>query len=106
MVPCSFEESNTFLSAPPGMEETLGCQSVAVGPTFAPDGSPGPPIVVSCWKFTEADWKAVQETGRVWLIVLGTTMPPVILSGIKPNMEVALPGSAEAPPEYDPEDYG
>lgn len=44
----------------------------------------GIPCVVSCWKLTRQELDEVNRTGRVWLIVLGRTMPPVAIDGVKP----------------------
>lgn len=42
-------------------------------------------LVVSCWKLTREELEEVNRTGKIWLTVLGASMPPVILDGIKPE---------------------
>ncbi len=79
MVPCSFEESDCVMSAPPGMEEAVDPLSVVMGTME------GVPMVVSCWKPTREELDEITRTGRVWLMILGDTMPPVYLQGYKPN---------------------
>lgn len=80
MVPADFAESNGVLSRPPDMTDEE-CDPLCVLHSNLPDQTP---VVVSCWKVTKEELEEIQRTGRVWLIVVGHTMPPVILSGIKP----------------------
>ncbi len=80
MVPSSFDESNQVLNPPAGMSVD-DCTPLSVCQATQHDGTP---IVVSCWKITAEELVEIQRTGRVWLIVLGYTMPPVILSGHTP----------------------
>jgi hypothetical protein len=42
------------------------------------------PVVISCWKVTQEELEEIQRTGRVWLMVYGVTMPPVVLCGVRP----------------------
>lgn len=44
----------------------------------------GTPIVISCWGMTWRERIAAFLTGRVWLQVMGSTQPPVFLTGEKP----------------------
>ena len=37
------------------------------------------PVVISCWKLTKEELDLINKTGRVYLTVLGETMPPVAL---------------------------
>ena len=78
MVPTSFAESNGVLDAPKGMEKDCDPLSVA----FAQIGSM--PCVVSCWKLTADELAEINRTGRVWLLIAGKTMPPVVLTTEKP----------------------
>lgn len=77
--PTSFDESNEFLDAPPGMHDCVGPLSVLR--MKYPDGMP---VVVSCFKVTAEELAEINKTGRIWLGVLGVTMPPAFLAGIKP----------------------
>lgn len=84
-MPASFDESNGFLSKPPDMTNDQ-CESLSVwrGNTEIEDAGAAMPTVVSCWKLTAEELVEVNRTGRVWLWVIGVTMPPVILTGHKP----------------------
>lgn len=42
------------------------------------------PVVVSKWKLTEEELKEVNETGCVYLVVIGVTHPPLYLVGESP----------------------
>jgi hypothetical protein len=80
MVPSGFEESNTVLSKPDDMlHDDCECLSV-----LRTKDASGVPVVVSCWKPTQEEIDEITRTGRVWLVVLGHTMPPVSLCGQKP----------------------
>lgn len=80
MIATSFDESTHALGRPHGMSEEE-CDPLCVCSTVTSDGHP---IVISCWKMTHDEMAEFQRTGRVWLIVLGHTMPPVSLTSIKP----------------------
>jgi hypothetical protein len=75
MIPASFDESNHVLGTPPSMTDEQ-CDPLSV---FV-DGN----YVVSCWKLTADELEEFKRTGRIWLMVVGPTMPPVILTAIKP----------------------
>lgn len=81
MIATAFDEDNFVLSAPEGTAEGDGvhCLSVYRGPMEG-----GIPVVVSCWKPTKDELAEITRTGRVWLTVMGTTMPPVAVSGFSP----------------------
>jgi len=79
MIPASFPESNAYLGAPPSMEEDCDALSIQRGALVV--GETAYPIVQSCWKLTPEELESVNKTGRVWLCVVGVTMPPVIMSG-------------------------
>lgn len=78
MVPSSFDESDDFLNPPDDMKDDCLPLSIARREV---DGYPG---VISCWRPTAEELAEINKTGRVWLIVVGPTMPPVMLDGIKP----------------------
>lgn len=79
MVPTAFDEENGVLDSPPGMFPDE-CEPLSVwrGPYV------DYPVVISCWKITDEEFANICMTRRVWLMVYGYSMPPVILSGIKP----------------------
>ncbi len=78
MEPTSFDEENLVLGPPPGVSEE-DCQSLSVHRAEGP-----PPMVISCFKVTKEELETISRTGRVWLIVWGVTMPPVILTADSP----------------------
>lgn len=80
MVPTSFPESTHCLSRPIGMTEDQ-CEPLSVANAVVPDGSQ---VVISCWKLTTDELREFMQTGRVWLVVVGQTMPPVSLTTINP----------------------
>jgi hypothetical protein len=80
MVPTSFDEENLVLDGPPDMSADE-CAMLSVWRGFLGDGNP---VVISCWKPTKEELDEITRTGRVWLLVWGTTMPPVHLTGEKP----------------------
>lgn len=79
MIAASFDESTECLSRPSNMADDR-CDPLAI----ARADMDGIPVVVSCWKLTQEELKEFQRTGRIWLIVAGNTIPPVILTAIKP----------------------
>ena len=84
MVPTSFDESNMVLNRPPDMtDEQCGPLSVWVGNVTGPVGDVQP-TVVSCYKLTADELEEIRRTGRIWLGVLGNTMPPVWLTTHSP----------------------
>jgi hypothetical protein len=78
--PTNFDESNCVLDAPPGMSEDQ-CAPLCVLRAVA---SNGVPVVISCWKLTPEELVEINRTGRVWLSILGVTMPPAVILGTKP----------------------
>lgn len=80
MISSSFDESTGYLGRPTDMTAEQ-CDPLAVAKAELDDG---PPVVVSCWKMTKDELEEFQRTGRVWLIVIGRTMPPVSLTATKP----------------------
>lgn len=80
MVPASFDEANVVLGKPPNMGPDT-CDPLTVLRTTNVNDLP---VVISCWKMTPAEMEEVQRTGRVWLVVVGHTMPPVAIDGCKP----------------------
>lgn len=75
MLPCNFDESNITLGPPEGMTEDE-VHSLRAYKGFGQ--------VITCWKPTVEELLEIQQTGRVWLRVMGDTMPPAALSGLNP----------------------
>ena len=80
MIPTSFEEANMVLDPPEGVDLDK-CGPLNVFRFLAQDGIQR---TVSCWKVTDEELTEIQRTGRVWLVVMGSGMPPVVLSGNVP----------------------
>ena len=91
--PTSFPESDGYLGAPPGMEDECAPLSIVRGRDPA-----GRPVLISCWKFSRAELDEINRTGRVWLGVLGVTMPPAWLLGSSPFFSASAPPPAEPAP--------
>lgn len=82
MIACSFDESNAVLDKP----EDMTCDQCDALSVARAETSQGQPLVISCWKVTREELDEIERTGRVWLCVLGSTMPPVILTGKKEDL--------------------
>lgn len=80
-VPTSFDESNAVLGRPEDMTDEE-CAPLCVFKTKTTEGRP---IIVSCWKFTADELIEIYATGRVWVGIMGTTMPPIYVTGEKPG---------------------
>lgn len=76
----SFAEANAVLGKPDDMTHEQ-CEAASVLRATMTDGTP---VVISCWKVTAEELEEIQRTGRVWLLVCGTTMPPAKVLGNKP----------------------
>lgn len=77
----SFDEANVILGPPEGLTED-DVYSLNVNRTEFADGSHA---VTSLWKLTQDELEEFQRTGRIWLVCLGGTMPPVIVTARKPE---------------------
>lgn len=84
MEPSSFDESNGIADTPAGLKpETVEPLAVYRGlqPTI---GMAPQPIIISCWKPTQAELDEIARTGRVWVGMMGHRMPPTWVSGDSP----------------------
>jgi hypothetical protein len=79
-VPASFDESNAVLGKPSDMTHDQ-CEALSILRVQYEDGTP---VVYSCWKLTPAELEEINRTGRVWLGIVGVTMPPAFIAGEKP----------------------
>lgn len=72
-----FEQSNFVFKRPPDMtEEQCGDLSV-----FRGKNEGGMPVIISCWQPTPEELEEINRTGKVWLSICGTGMPPVCVLG-------------------------
>lgn len=80
MEACSFAQENCIFGPPRGVSSE-DCETISAwrGP---PDSDEK--VVVTCWKVTKEELEEIQRTGRVYLIVQGSRMPPVCLLGHSP----------------------
>lgn len=84
MFPASFNEANHFLSRPEDMNEDQ-CDPLVVCLTEQAQGDGSLlPVVISCWKPTQEELDEIIRTKRVWLGIIGNTMPPAWLAGCSP----------------------
>ena len=80
MKPTSFKESNLVLGAGgnPNTEDLVIARSI---------DNDGIPFVVSRWKLSKEELERINETGDVWLCIMGNTMPPVMPTVFQPFTE-------------------
>jgi hypothetical protein len=80
MLATAFDEENAVLDAPAGMTPEQ-CEPLSV---WRGNDESGAPVVISCWKPTAEEWEEMRRTGRVWIIVHGLSMPPLVPVGSSP----------------------
>lgn len=80
MVPASFDGADVVLSRPSEMTDEE-CEPLSIKRMQTEGGTP---VVLSCWKLTQEELEEFSRTGRIWVTVYGTTMPPIALNGIRP----------------------
>ncbi len=80
MFPANFAESNLALSKPDVMTDDE-CSPLCV---WAGADANALPVFISCWKPTQEELDEINRTGRVWAIVHGAAMQPILLSGVSP----------------------
>lgn len=76
----AFDEENMVLNPPYGMT-TEECEPLSVWVGLLSNGCPA---VISCWKPTKEEMEEIKRTGRIWVSVMGQTMPPIAPSGFNP----------------------
>lgn len=74
MQPIEFPEQNKVFKAPEGMDN---CSDLPVCECI--DFNFNTPVIISKWKLTPEELQKVNETGEIWLSVVGQGMPPVCL---------------------------
>lgn len=85
MKPVGFKESNTILYAGDNPETDQLPIARSTHP-LVEDGKM--PFCISCWKLTPEELERIQETGVVYLAVMGMTQPPVLVMVSNPFTEV------------------
>jgi hypothetical protein len=77
MNPTSFEQSNGIADTPEDVTpEDVVPLSVFRGGINLQSGLQVP-IIISCWKLTKEELELINKTGRIWLWIYATQMPPV-----------------------------
>jgi hypothetical protein len=80
VIPSAFDEENGVLDGPPGTSfEEVAPLSVWRGPL-----ADGTPVVVSCWRPDAEELAEINRTRRIWVLVMGDTMLPVLPLGTSP----------------------
>lgn len=74
---------NKTLGPPEGMEH-----SVLPLEVYSPS-----PRVTSAWKLTKSEIEEIVETGKVYLTVMGTTMPPAFIGSETETRAFLIDGS-------------
>lgn len=91
MEPTFFEGANAILKPPEGVDSSE-CSHLAVCHAIT-DG--GIRLIISAYKLTEAEKKHLLEGGHVYLMIWGSTMPPVCMTVVNPT----VPGMGITPLE-------
>lgn len=80
MQPIEFKEQNKVFTKPESMTDEQ-CQSL---PVWMGKDTQGVPNIISCWEVTPQELLKINETGKIWLSVCGSGMPPVLLMAENP----------------------
>lgn len=80
MLATAFNEENVVFNPPDGMSP----EECSVLSCFMGKDENGQHVIISCWKPTAEEWEEMKKTGRIWIIILGTSLPPIAPSGISP----------------------
>ena len=92
MVPVSFDGENCLLQPPVGMETLIEPINA-----FQGHAEEGTPVCVTCWKMTTAELEEFQRTGRIWVVIRGTLIPPMVLTALKPIEKESVDGDSNVP---------
>lgn len=83
MKPTSFKETNTVLES--GNNPNTGQLPVSIA--FHPDNK-GVPSMISKWKLSPEEIERINETGEIWIGILGIQMPPIFPTVFNPFDEI------------------
>ena len=87
MNPVKFEQANVLMERPPH----LTAEQCADLPVCITKNTDNLPVVISCWQITEAELKQLKKTRRLYLGVMGVTMPPVFIDTESPFSPIIQP---------------
>ena len=76
MNPIRFAESNTVMLAPPGMDNCSDVHAFRDGQQ-----------VITCWQPTPEERAKIAIGEPVWLLLIGPTMQPAVVTADKPFVE-------------------
>jgi hypothetical protein len=80
MLPIHFDEANTIFRKPEGWtDEQCSDLSTWRGDMRIDEHGNTSPTIVSCWQLSKEDLEEINRTGKIWLSITGTGMPPVSL---------------------------
>lgn len=74
--PMPFREANGTLVPP--QQDTPGTRILEM-PICWTSTPAGVPCVVSCWRFTKPELDRLNETGNLWVTIIGATLPPIAI---------------------------
>jgi len=77
-VAASFDESEAVLGRPNDVRAD-DCDPLCISRRLIQ----GFAAVISSWKLTQEELDEVNRTGRIWVGVMGITMPPIMVGGNK-----------------------
>lgn len=82
MKPTSFKQTNLFFEAGknPNTKDMPACIAI--------DGDTNMPFVVSRWKLTDDEMRRINQTGEVWVCIMGQIMPPIMPTVFDPFLEM------------------
>lgn len=80
MIAVDFPESNFTFEKPSGMTDEQ-CLPLTVWKGHCDDGTPE---IISCWRLSKEDLETINQTGEVWLRVVGHGTPPVSIQTERP----------------------
>lgn len=103
MQPITFPEANFDFKKPQNMTEeqcldlpTFRGEQYILKKPLAPGEKLDPeklgpdekfPVVISCWQLSAEEMEEIQRTGKVWLIVTSTSIPPMAVTTHKPTFD-------------------
>lgn len=89
--PVGFDGANDILRAPKGQEAS--CSDLPIFRSVDPNTRGH--MLISCWRLTPDELRAINETGVIWFSAQGVTHPPIVISGEALVMVDGRPARAE-----------
>ncbi len=76
MIPVTFPQANTEYEKPESMPDEH-CMSLSA---FKGTDENGYPVIVSKWQLNFEEIEQIKNTGELWLIVVGSSLPPLTIT--------------------------